>query len=232
MTQKTLITLLLDTTYSMKKHVTSTISGLNEYVGSLQEQDMDARLSLVTFNAAADGGLSLRSPIAAAPLSGIRPFVEADMPCEGNTPLLAAIKFTIDEVERTLGARRNVKPILVIQTDGEENVSHLVTYQDSSGQQKRGVSYEEVRTLIRSKEAAGWEFVFMGCGIDAYQDGMKLGLNTDKIMSYAAAHNTTQNAFRATADATKSYLRGDAVTMSYSVQHKTESGDAYAEGRN
>lgn len=230
MTQKTLITLLVDTTTSMKAHVKSTISGLNEYVASMRDQEMDARLSLVTFNSGPQG-IRIKSPLSAVPLGDVREFKESDMPCDGMTPLLAAIKITIDEIERALGERRNIKPIMVIQTDGQENSSHLHTYTDANGHERRGVTHEDVKALISQKERAGWEFVFMGCGINAYLDGMKMGLPVEKIVSYGASPEQTESVFRSTANAMKSYISGASMTTMYSAEEKAAAGDQYVQGR-
>jgi hypothetical protein len=71
----------------------------------------------------------------------------------GGTALNDAIASAINAVDRA--SPRNV--IMVIITDGEENSSR--EYGGNSGAAK-------VASLIRRRRAEGWEFVFLGAGLD------------------------------------------------------------------
>lgn len=224
MTQKTLITILLDVTTSMRRHVDRTISGLNEYVDSVRDTP-DARLTLVTFAAPNFSGAEMKAVFVAQPVATVRHLTPADMPCHGNTPLLEAIQKTILEIEASLGERRDIRPVLVIQTDGEENCSRF-TGPDG---RTRPMTHDDIRPLIAAKEAAGWEFVFMGCGIDAYADAGKIGLRDDKIVSYGGNDEMTESVFRSVGQMTAMYASGASATMAFSAAQKAAAGDVYAE---
>lgn len=212
--QKSLITLIVDRSLSMKPHVERTISALNEYLDTVKEAKTDTRVSLVTF--ASNGAVpDIRKIFVAHDIKALRPLTSADMPCGGNTPLLTTVRETILAVADSLKGRTDIRPILVIQTDGEENTSV-------------GVTHADVKALISEKQKQGWEFVFMGCGVDAYKDGMKMGLSQEKILSYGQDAVATRSAFRATAEATSAYLKGTEATMSYSAAQKADAGDLYA----
>ena len=77
-----------------------------------------------------------------------------------NTPLWDAVGRLITTVDKE-NADTDVDNIIWIFTDGYENASREFT----SG---------NVRELIKEKEAAGWSFIFMGCDIDAYEQGGEL----------------------------------------------------------
>lgn len=227
MTQKSLITIILDTTSSMESRVEATIAGLNEYIDGLRTTPTDTRISLVTFRAPMEkigyhynlgkvDALQLDAVLVAEEIKSVRKLTAADMVCDGFTPLLQAIKATITKVEESLGARRNVIPIVVIQTDGEENASF-------------NTSNEEIKALIAAKEKAGWQFVFMGCGINAYTQGHLMGLVSESTMSYRDDVASTRSAFQSTSEITRSYLSGASASMAYSSNQKAAAGDAYQE---
>ena len=45
-------------------------------------------------------------------------------------------------------------------------------------------SSRKVRELIKQKEAVGWSFIFMGCDIDAYEQGGQLGVRQSHTMNF------------------------------------------------
>lgn len=213
MTHKNLITIVLDKSGSMAGKREATIKALNEYIDSLRNVDGDNRISLVTFSSQGyQQQMVLNKVLVAENLRTVRRLDESDMHCGGGTPLLSAVYNTIQAVERSMGGRKDIRPIIVIQTDGEENTSI-------------GMTHSMLKSLIQEKEAAGWEFVFMGCGVDAYADGMKMGFASAKVMSYGEARSA--EAFRATSEITASYLSGSSASMNYSRSHKTASGDVF-----
>jgi hypothetical protein len=68
---------------------------------------------------------------------------------------------TIKAVEKSLNGS-NPKVVVCIQTDGHENASTEHTW-------------DELNALIKEKSAAGWQFNFLGTGIDAYDTGAHMG---------------------------------------------------------
>ena len=86
-------------------------------------------------------------------------------------------------------------PVLfIIQTDGEENSSRRVTR-------------DELLIRVAEKTAAGWQFVYLGCDIDAMQQGGELGIAAGNTMSYDRKH--TGQAFATLTDSAARYaVRG------------------------
>lgn len=230
MENKSLITIVLDKSGSMQPRVKATIESLNEYIGSLRGNAGDARISLVTFSSMGmSPQVNIDKVLVAEDINTVRDLDFADMKCGGGTPLLAAVHQTITAVAESVKGRKDIKPVVVIQTDGEENTSHLISFTDVEGI-TRPYSYQLIKDLIQSKQSEGWQFVFMGCGIDAYQDGVKMGLGTDNVVSYGDNLQQTMAVFRSTADNTRAYLSGSAGSMAYTDGQKMAAGDVFDKG--
>ena len=107
-------------------------------------------------------------------------------------------------------------PVLfIIQTDGEENSSRRVTR-------------EEVLAQVAEKTAAGWQFVYLGCDIDAMQQGGKLGIPVGNTMSYR--RSDTEDAFHSLTASTQAYLaQGSAASGSF-FKRTPVSLDAQSDG--
>ena len=95
----------------------------------------------------------------------------------GSTALYDAITATITECDRYIADHldHNVKVIIVIQTDGEENDS-------------REATSNSVRKLINVRTECGWSFTFLGANQDACLTAKNLGINTKSAIQY----NSTQ----------------------------------------
>lgn len=112
-------------------------------------------------------------------------------------------------------AKRQDSPnvLCVIQTDGHEN---------SSTEHK----FAELVLLIKEKEEAGWVFVFLGAGVDAFDVGVRqMGMSAGNVMSYGRPNSRA--AFAAMASNT-AQLRatGNASAMAFSDQQRCDAGDA------
>jgi hypothetical protein len=62
--------------------------------------------------------------------------------------------------------------IVVFQTDGQENAS-------------REYKIEELRDLIERRKAEGWQFMFLGADIDAYETAGRFGILKEAALSYS-----------------------------------------------
>jgi hypothetical protein len=103
-----------------------------------------------------------------------------DWKCQpyGSTPLLDAMGRTIEDTgEHLAGLPEDQRPghvYFVTGTDGEENRS-------------REFTKERVRTMItHQQDAYGWEFVFLGAGIDAFGEAGGMGIRRGSTMSASA----------------------------------------------
>lgn len=87
----------------------------------------------------------------------------------GSTALLDAIMRIIAYAEKHSAKGRKV--IVVIQTDGHENMS-------------REATKYTVNDRITKKRAEGWEFIFLGANQDAIAEAEKYGISVESAATY------------------------------------------------
>ncbi len=205
---KTSITFLLDRSGSMKSILDDTLGGFNAYVDGLRDAP-DALFSLLTFDSNSVDKVFTHMPVKEVPALTKKTYVPG-----ASTPLIDAVVKTIRAIERSVTDPAD-KVVMAILTDGEENSSREFTWDD-------------LTALIKEKTAAGWQFVFLGAGIDAYEQGARMGIDRGATMSYNSANPAaTRAAFRATAQSVSSYVSGEAASASFSAEQKQEAGDKF-----
>jgi Mg-chelatase subunit ChlD len=111
------------------------------------------------------------------------------------TPLLDATGSVIDRAARRAAelaaAGQPPEQLLVVTiTDGEENASRELT---------RG----KVVELVRAKEAEGWTFVFLGAGLDAYEEAGGMGYRARSVQPFASDADGAYIVFRSLSDRTR-----------------------------
>jgi hypothetical protein len=129
------------------------------------------------------------------------------------TPLIDAAYKTIKAVEKSLNGK-SPKVIVCIQTDGHENAS-------------TEHSWEELNALIKEKSAAGWQFNFLGTGIDAYDTGAKMGVAAMHTMSTGRSAKHVRASYVAAAESALNYVRGRASSTEFSLAARASSGDQF-----
>jgi hypothetical protein len=181
-TNQILVQVVLDRSGSMQTSRAGTISGYNEYIAGLRaDKDSDYRVTLIQFDApVAVPELTVTYEDRA--LADVPVLTENEYQPRGNTPLYDAIG---ECVRRTEAKGRGV--ICLIMTDGEENASTEFTK-------------DSVKALIKSKEAEGWTFSFLGANIDSYAVGGSTGFRGSSISNYTVGNEV--NTFRALSNAT------------------------------
>jgi len=191
---KLVVALLLDESGSMRSIKNAATSAVNEYIQSLKT-DYETKpelgeiyLSLITFSDNYKRGENVRFIYNLRNVSEVSELTDEQYIPDGGTPLLEAIGKTIESLD-TVEERNpsnaghplagfltdddgECKIMVVIQTDGEENGWNAEYTKD------------KVQELIAAREAKGnWTFLFLGAGIDAIQEGMKVGVSAGS--SYA-----------------------------------------------
>ena len=235
---KTLVTLLLDRSGSMETIRKETVQGINAWLAELRKSRDDMRFSLIQFDQHQDieslagnkpsGGMCLEKTYETVPVAEI-PDMTLDMfHPRGGTPLIDAACATIRAIDAGLRNRKadkegkkkkknrkganDIRIILAIQTDGRE--LHSVEN-----------SWKDLKSLVNEKEAEGWEILFMGAGIDAYNQAGLMGISKDKTLSYGIDMTATRNAFAATAQKSVLYASGNVASMNYTRAEKRSAGD-------
>lgn len=179
------VSLLLDETGSMQSCLDATISGYNEYIGSLARDKKNKYLfTLTKFDSTHVTTVHDGVPIKQVPELNRDTYIPGQM-----TPLYDAIARGI----KALGQKRNV--LFVILTDGMENASQEYSQRD-------------VFKMIGKKTEAGWSFVYLGANQDAYAVGGGLGIPKGNIAKYSTRR--TAETFDAISRSTQHYAAAPA----------------------
>ena len=209
----TFVSFLLDETGSMQSIKDDTIGGFNAYVETLQKDGADIVFSLVSFNSNVTN-----KRYVAEPIGNIKPLIDADYQPRAMTPLIDASVKIIKATDEAV-SKRDDDPnvVIVMQTDGQENVSVEYTNAD-------------LAALIKEKDAAGWQFVFLGAGLDAFAAAREAGIDIDAQQVVAYARDKSPEVFAATAMNVQAFAAsGDARALRYSKKQRAQVGDQYAD---
>jgi hypothetical protein len=208
----TLVTFLLDRTGSMQSIKDDTIGAFNAYLETLQKKGGGIEFSFLQFDSISIDKVCVNKPVAE-----VAPLADETFQPRASTPLIDAAYATIEAVGEAIG-RRDVPPkvVICIQTDGLENASTEHTW-------------AELNLLIKEKSKLGWQFNFMGAGIDAYEQGRQMGIPAAATVSYdKTSRAATVGAFAASAANTVAYARDEAPTVGFTPAQKHAAGDRFA----
>lgn len=174
------VTLLLDESESMSSCKDATISGYNEYINSLKQQE-NIKFTLTKFNSDGIKTVYLDKDINEIPMMGAEDFIPDSM-----TPLYDAIGQTITILDAKIKPLKEhlqeVPVIFVIITDGEENTSKEYTRAN-------------IFNLIQGKTKEKWEFVYIGANQDMWKSSQDIGLPTASAMAYDSSPIGTQTMY-------------------------------------
>lgn len=184
---RTEVICVIDRSGSMQSIREDAIGGFNAFLADQQAIPGDCRLTLVFFNNQAD------TYCFSEDIRRIRPLDRQNYVPQGETALLDALKTTIEatwarlrmERQQAIGASSqpiDVKVVMVILTDGEENAS-------------RYARRSEVFKLIQRCRKAGWEFLFLAANQDAIKGGESIGIDRQHSQSFVTNSAGTRNSF-------------------------------------
>jgi uncharacterized protein YegL len=161
---------ILDKSGSMGGLEKDTIGGYNSMLEKQKAVDGECLITTVLF----DNDYELLHD--RIDIKAVSPITEKEYCVGGSTALVDAIGRTIHKIgnvqRHTADDYRAEKVMLVIITDGEENVS-------------REYSAAKVKEMIeRQKSRYNWEFIFLGSNIDAVETAGKFGINADRAVDY------------------------------------------------
>ena len=166
------ITLLVDRSDSMTTILDSTLSGLNEFIGS---QPPTSIASLHTFDDLYETSIppTLISEFPTIERTHIEP--------RGTTALYDAIGHMLSEM--------TMEPsTIVIITDGQENSSKKFT----KGQ---------VMDQITERRRLGWTFIFLAANQDAIASGVGIGIDASSACTFRSSPQEVRHAFRGASNA-------------------------------
>jgi hypothetical protein len=209
---RTLVTFLLDRTGSMEAIRDDTIGGFNAYLDTLKgDGAANIEFSLVQFDS-----MSIDKICVAVPVAHVEKLTRETYQPRASTPLIDAAYKTIAAVEASLASRPAEKVVICIQTDGHENAS-------------TEHSWNELNALVKEKAAKGWQFNFMGVGIDAYDQAAQMGISPAATVAYDhTSPAATHAVFKASARSARRFADGAAPTTAYKPAEKAAAGDHFA----
>ena len=206
------VSFLLDETGSMQEIKRDTMGGFNEYVETLKKDGGDIAFSLMSFNSN-----ETTSRYVAAPIEKVAPLTDDNYRPAAMTPLIDASVKIIKTTAKAVKKRSDEPSVLVvIQTDGYENVSEKYTAAD-------------LAKLVKEKTKAGWQFVFHGAGLDAFDAARSAGFRIDrhKMVQYDRGHSAA--VFRETARNSVEFLKSEqADSLNYSPSQRAKVRDKRA----
>ena len=186
MTRKsyTHISLVCDRSGSMAAVQADAQGAINHFIGEQKQVDGEATLLFVEFDAPYGGGEDWYHIVHDGDLKQAEDYRLAP---RGSTALLDAVGQTItstgEKLEALAEADRPGKVIFVIQTDGQENSS-------------RDWTWEKIQEAIkRQTEQFNWQFIFLGMGSDAWDQGARMGVqnivrSSGSGIAHAHTHST------------------------------------------
>lgn len=217
--QTTLVTFLLDRSSSMSSCYDATIEAFNGYVSTLKDAKTPILFTFLQFDH--NGTCCLEKVHFQKPIKDIPDLDRTNYQPRGSTPLIEASIKTIEALDNAISSMKSEKPkvVVCIQTDGEENAS------------SKEHTWDRLKKLVEAKTKEGWQFNFMGAGIDAYAQGIKMGFTVANTISYDHTDKVaTRSAFVASAQNSALYASGALNSTSYSVEQKIAAGDRYQPG--
>jgi hypothetical protein len=209
---RTLVTFLLDRTGSMEAIRDDTIGGFNAYLDGLRgDGDADIEFTLVQFDSMSIDKIYVQVPVAEV----VKLTRETYQP-RASTPLIDAAYKTIIAVEASLLSAPAAKVVICIQTDGQENSS-------------TEHNWNELNALVKEKAALGWQFNFMGVGMDAYDQGARMGIAPAATVAYDHRdRQATHAAFASSAENARRYACAEIDDTAYRPAQKAAAGDRFA----
>lgn len=170
LTDYSTIALLVDRSGSMHSIAPDVVGSVKQFIGDQKKNSGKASLTVVQFDDKYEEVYSFKD------LKEVDEdkFVKEYSP-RGSTALLDAIARTTLTMEKrieTMDPKDRPKRVVVaIITDGMENSS-------------KEFNITQIRDLIKRKEAAGWDFMFMGATLDAINVASSMGFSASKSASY------------------------------------------------
>ena len=193
-----LITFVLDESGSMGRIAQAARDGFNEYLEEQVAHGGQTWWTLTTF------ANHPRTRFAVIPGAEVRPLGDDYSP-HGMTALYDAVGRSVTKTQaylETLGDDRPSDVIVVILTDGMENVSRRWTAR-------------QVFDLITEAEESGWQFVFLGANQDSWSVAQNMGIRKGAVVDWAPNEASHKRAMYEAADASMTYRREKKVQTRY-----------------
>ena len=187
---------IIDRSGSMARLVSDTIGGFNSVLEKQKETSgSEVLVSTVLFDHTSD---VIHNRI---PIRDVKPLDSETYQVRGTTALLDAVGGAIEHIKRVhryLGeVDRPSKTMFVITTDGLENAS--MNYKRSN-----------ISNMIQQQTELGWEFIYLGANVDAYQEAAQMGIRKERTANYIHDAQGVNHSYMASNEAI-SHLRSGKI---------------------
>ena len=190
------IVYILDRSGSMGGLEADTIGGFNAMMEKQKKTGEKALVSTVLFD---DRSEVIHDRV---PIDKIEKMTDKQYYVRGCTALLDAVGGAIRHIGNV---HKYIRPedrpdntLVVITTDGMENASSRY-------------SREQVENMVKhQQEKYGWEFIFIGANIDAYEEARKFGISKERAVNYVCDEIGTANVYAGISRAVCSVMRAHA----------------------
>ena len=164
------IVYILDRSGSMDGLEADTIGGFNSMMEKQKSTGEKALVSTVLFDNDCE---VLHDRVE---IEKVNKMTDKEYFVRGCTALLDAVGGAIHHIgnihKYARAEDRPEKTIFIITTDGMENASSRY-------------SYDKVQKMVKhQQEKYGWEFIFIGANIDAYEEAQRFGIRKDRAVNY------------------------------------------------
>ena len=183
MNTKVDLTIILDKSSSMTHIVDDAIGGFNEFLSQYQNQQSiqkaSINLSLVQFNG------KVFSIFTKEPIQEVSPINRKTYSPYGMTALYDAVGITIKKNKKRLKKDCDTEVVILIITDGLDNVSSRFTCSEVS------------KMIEKTKANRNWNYVFIGSDHNAIKEASKLSIpETNSLQANFQRKRGFRKAFR------------------------------------
>ena len=184
---------ILDRSGSMDTIIDDAIGGLNTFLNSQKQLDINNKISIVLFDT--EHELHYDN----VKISEVPVFTKENYVPRGGTSILDGIIFSIEnefDLLATLSKEERPEKILVfILTDGQSNSDIYYTSED-------------VKNRITELKKSNWDFIFAGANIDSYSTSSSLGISKSNTIQYTTdgSGDNISVAYAAVNDMTSTYF--------------------------
>lgn len=206
--EHTHIVVILDRSGSMQSIRQDVIGGFNAFLKQ-QREEGDGTLTLVQFDSQDPYEVVHRfAPLATMPELSEQTFVP-----RAATPLLDAVGRGINDLEHTLSgldeAERPARIVFVIVTDGMENSSHEF-------------GRAQIVQMVREKQdGAGWVFVFLSADLQAIEEAVDTGMQTQRVMSFDKTAEGTIAAWESVSQRVAAFRRSPQSDIAFTDEDRS-----------
>ena len=113
-----------------------------------------------------------------------------------------------------IGDTINIVGNRLSNTPEEERPSHVIFVITTDGYENASKEYarDQIKRMIEhQQEKYSWEFLFLGAGIDAYEEAYSIGIGGMRAMSVTTDSLGTQNVYCSIANASKSIRSSNSI---------------------